>query len=143
MNSESADFKYGTASLEQDLPANDKIADMKRAIYNKVKYHLEKEKVYLDPKLSLVRFSSIVGTNTTYLSGTINSCFGCNLKTLVNRFRIEHAKRLLLDEQEYDIKEIPRMCGFASRSAFYSSFQRVENTTPLDYLAKNKPYQKQ
>ena len=137
MNSESADFKYGTASLEQDLPANDKIADMKRAIYNKGKYHLEEEKAYLDPKLSLVRFSSIVGTNTTYLSGAVNTYFGCNLKTVVNRFRIEHAKRLLLENQ-YPVRDIPPLCGFASRSAFYASFQRIEGTTPMHYLSKIK-----
>lgn len=66
MNSVLADFKYEAVPLKEDFPASDKTADMKRIIYNKVKYRLEEEKVFLDPNLSLVRFSSIVGTNTTY-----------------------------------------------------------------------------
>lgn len=35
-------------------------------IYNKVKYCLDKEKVFLNPKLSLAKFSIIVGTKTLH-----------------------------------------------------------------------------
>lgn len=35
-------------------------------IYKSIVYNLEVRKVFLDPKLSLVKFSSIVGTNTIY-----------------------------------------------------------------------------
>ena len=35
-------------------------------IYNKVKYHLEEERVYLNPELSLAKFSLIVGTKTLH-----------------------------------------------------------------------------
>lgn len=37
------------------------------SLYNKVKYYLEEEKVYLNPELSLAKFSLIVGTNTSLL----------------------------------------------------------------------------
>lgn len=33
-------------------------------LYDKVKYYLEEENIYLNPKLSLANFSLIVGTNT-------------------------------------------------------------------------------
>ena len=79
----------------------------------------------------------VFGTNTTYLSGAVNSHFGCNLKTLVNRYRIEYAKRLLR-QRTHDIKEIPRLCGFASRSAFYASFQKLANTTPMQLVAQEQ-----
>lgn len=65
MNSVLADFRYEATSPKKDFPASDKTADMKRIIYNKVKYHLEEEKVFLDPNLSLVRFSSIVVPTTS------------------------------------------------------------------------------
>lgn len=35
-------------------------------LYNKVKYYLDEEKVFLNPKLSLAKFSLIVGTNTSH-----------------------------------------------------------------------------
>lgn len=39
-----------------------KLADL----YNKVKYYLDEEKVFLNPELSLAKLSLIVGTNTLH-----------------------------------------------------------------------------
>lgn len=64
MDSATTDKRYEAVSPVKEEPANNKVADMKRIIYNKVKYYLDEEQVFLDPHLSLVRFSSIVGTNT-------------------------------------------------------------------------------
>uniref|UniRef100_UPI00263796FB helix-turn-helix domain-containing protein n=1 Tax=uncultured Phocaeicola sp. TaxID=990718 RepID=UPI00263796FB len=66
-------------------------------IYKSILYNLEIRKVYLDSKLSLEKFSSIVGTNTTYLSNAVNNYFGCNFKQLLNKYRIEYAKCLLIE----------------------------------------------
>ena len=63
-------------------------------IYEKVCESLERDRVYLQPALSLSGLSVIVGTNTTYLSNTINSCFGRNFRTLINDFRIGFPHRL-------------------------------------------------
>ncbi|MBQ8519970.1 MAG: helix-turn-helix transcriptional regulator, partial [Bacteroides sp.] len=75
-------------------------------IYKNVIYQLEVKKIYLDPNLSLTKLSSIVGTNTTYLSNTVNRRFGMNLKALVNRYRVGHAKALMKGlKQRADIGE--------------------------------------
>ncbi|MBQ4621684.1 MAG: helix-turn-helix transcriptional regulator [Bacteroidaceae bacterium] len=75
----------------------------------------------------------VYGTNTSYLSGTVNRYFGCNLKTVVNSYRVEYAKELLRSRQ-YSIRDIPRLCGFSSRSAFYAAFQRIAGASPLSYM---------
>ena len=107
-------------------------------IYKMIVYQLEVKEIYLDPKLSLVKFSSIVGTNTTYLSNTVNRRFGMNLKALVNRYRVGHAKRLIKELGNLtDIGELIRRCGFSSRSIFYSAFRREVGTTPLRYMARS------
>ena len=84
-------------------------------------------------------FCIIVGTNTSYLSGVVNGCFSCNLKTLVNRYRIEYAKELLVS-QKCNLHEIPRLCGFSSRSAFYAAFQRLEGKIPMACLRCGNVY---
>ena len=91
-------------------------------------------KIYLDKDISLVRLSQMLYTNTTYLSRVINKYFGCNLKALLNRYRVKHAKDLLGDEH-CNMEELPAQCGFASRSAFYNAFVRFEHMTPSDYRA--------
>ena len=106
-------------------------------IYKDVLHSLEVDKVFLNPSLSLMKFSVIVGTNTTYLSNAVNEHCGCNLRALVNRYRIEYAKKLL-DSGECGINELPKKSGFASRSAFYSAFQKMEGVPPISYLTKKR-----
>ena len=93
-----------------------------------------RRKIYLDKDISLVRLSQMLYTNTTYLSRVINKYFGCNLKALLNRYRVKHAKDLLGDE-DCNMEELPAQCGFSSRSAFYNAFVRFEHMTPTDYRA--------
>ena len=102
-------------------------------LYQKVLKYLDDHKVYLDRELSLSKFSSIVGTNTTYLSNTVNEMFGCNLKSLINWYRVQYAKEVLR-RGICRLKDIPFVCGFASKSTFYASFKRCEGITPNRFM---------
>ena len=103
-------------------------------LYDNMCFLLDQRKIYLDKDISLVRLSQMLYTNTTYLSRVINKYFGCNLKALLNRYRVKHAKDLLGDEN-CNMEELPALCGFSSRSAFYNAFVRFEHMTPTDYRA--------
>lgn len=108
--------------------------DQEVHIYKEVLYNLDSKQIYLDPSLSLIKLSSVVGTNTTYLSNSINKYFGCNFKTLINRYRVEYCKKLLgANPASVPIKEISKKCGFSSVSAFYSSFKKVTGISPVQY----------
>lgn len=75
----------------------------------------------------------IVGTNTTYLSNAVNDFFGCNLKSLINWYRVQYAKEILR-KHIYRLKDVPFVCGFSSKSTFYVSFKRCEGMTPNQYI---------
>lgn len=132
-------FKKEMPGLERvDAPAQeinrDEVVcdDGKSFIYERVLYNLDIKKVYLDPTLSLIKFSSIVGTNTTYLSNTINRNFGCNFKTLINKYRVEACK-VMLGMKELSVKDVACRSGFSSVSAFYASFKKATGVSPVVY----------
>lgn len=104
-------------------------------IYKNLLYQLEKRKVFLDSKLSLKKLSAMIETNQTYLSNVVNRYFDCNLKELVNNYRIEYAKELLRAES-CGLEEMPAQCGFASKSPFYVAFKKVVGMTPMKYMMK-------
>lgn len=104
-------------------------------IYKNLLYQLEIKKVFLDPELSLKKLCAMIDTNQTYLSNVVNRYFDCNLKELVNNYRIEYAKELL-NVGIYSLDEIPKRCGFASRSPFYATFKKMVGMTPLKYMIK-------
>ena len=103
-----------------------------RMLYENMRFVLESRKVYLDKDINLVKLSQMLYTNTTYLSKVVNKYFGCNLKTLLNGYRVEHAKQLLKSET-CSMSELATRCGFLSRSTFYATFMKFEHMTPTDY----------
>lgn len=105
-----------------------------KEIYENILYCIESKKIYLDSGINLGKFSLLLCTNTTYLLKVINTFFKCNLKTLLNKYRVNYAKELLKTEQN-DLKSLPQKCGFASRSTFYAAFMKFEHITPTDFRA--------
>ncbi|WP_347280306.1 AraC family transcriptional regulator, partial [uncultured Phocaeicola sp.] len=85
------------------------------------------------------KYQIVSGTNTTYLSNVVNHYFKCNLKTLVNRCRVEYAK-LLLRKEKYTADELIKLCGFTSRSVFYSAFTKEVGTVPSRYPGDSLPF---
>ena len=104
-------------------------------LYDNIIYQLETRKIFLDPKINLIKFSSIVGTNTTYLSNIVNQRFGVNFKTLINRYRVAQAKELL-SKRECSLEELISLCGFSSRSILYTAFQREVGVPPSHYRSE-------
>ena len=72
---------------------------LKSEIQRKLVLCLEEQQVYLDPGLTLSKLSGIIGTNNAYLSSMVNYIYQCNLPTLLNRYRVELAKRLMIRDR--------------------------------------------
>lgn len=117
-------------SKEEEIQASGRMKE----IYGNILYCIETKMIYLDSSINLSKFSLLLCTNTTYLSKVINIFFKCNLKTLLNKYRIEYAKELLKMEQ-CDFKTLPKRCGFASRSSFYAAFTKYEHIAPTNFRA--------
>ena len=79
------------ANKEEKIQASGRMKE----IYENILYCINDKNIYLDTNISLSNFSLLLCTNATYLSKTINTFFKCNLKTLLNKYRVEYAKELL------------------------------------------------
>lgn len=106
-------------------------------IYRRMCYLVERDQLYLDPHLSLIRLSVITGTNTLYLSRAINICTGHNFRTMLNDYRIKYAIELLQNNvlPRFSFKDFHQRCGYLSKSAFYTAFRQRMNQTPKEYLS--------
>jgi len=96
---------------------------------------LEDEKVYTRKDLRIIDLSKSLNTNRTYVSRLINQYYGKNFSELINHFRFEEAKRMLL-MSEYSflgIAEIASRAGFPSESSFYRVFKKETGMAPGDW----------
>jgi len=92
-----------------------------------------REKGYLDPNLSIMAVAKMFNTNRTYLSEAINKNYGMPFRILVNKLRIEHAKKMLLDNPDMTVVAVARQSGFLGANQFVRKFKELEGNTPGEW----------
>jgi len=109
--------------------------DVAREYAERVQRCMEGEKPFLESDLTLPGLSSRIGVPSYQLSQVINESLGTSFFDFINGYRIEEAKRLLLDSSKsaYTILAIAEEAGFNSKSAFNAAFKRHAGQTPSEF----------
>ncbi len=96
---------------------------------------MNKEKPYKDGELTLQKLAKALAISPHHLSQTINEQLNQNFIDFINAYRIEEAKRMLVDpaKKHYSILAVSEEVGFNSKSAFNTAFKKHANTTPSEF----------
>ena len=105
--------------------------ELSRRMLQLVELFTEK-KVYTNSDLNRTVLADKIGVDVQQLSREVNQYFKMNLSELINKYRIEAAKKLL-ENSELSIKEIYYEVGYNSRSAFNTSFKKQTRKNPSEY----------
>ncbi len=105
-------------------------------IFVKLNALFENEQIYLQPDLKLKNLADMLGTNTRYLSQVVNKRTGKNILYFINKFRIETAKKKIINPEFSHLTTygIAQLCGFRNKSTFYKVFKEFEGVTPKDFI---------
>jgi len=97
------------------------------------------DKAFLNENLNLSEAARLLDTNTTYLSRLINEHYKVNFSAFVNRYRLEEAKKMILDAQfnNLSIEGIAKSSGFRSKSTFNQVFKQSTGLTPSEFALRN------
>ncbi|HJR06058.1 MAG TPA: helix-turn-helix domain-containing protein [Pyrinomonadaceae bacterium] len=97
--------------------------------------HMETEKPYVDGELTLPKLAERLSIPAQHLSQTINERLQQNFFDFVNTYRVEEAKRRLLDpaKQHYSVLAIAEEVGFNSKSSFNAVFKKHVQMTPSEF----------
>ncbi len=124
-------FQLKVADINGDVfKLNDK-----SALFNQISNLVIYERLYLESDVSLSSLSKLIGKTTQTTSEVINQYAKRNFNDFINYYRIQDAKKMLLDEgsKNFTISSIAFDTGFSSLSSFNSAFKKFENTTPSSY----------
>ena len=98
---------------------------------------VERELFMADRGITVVRAAKILGVPSRHLSQAINSTYGASYSQYMNDYRVERAKRLLLDCEKQSITAILLAARFSTKSHFHREFSRVVGMTPSEFRAQS------
>lgn len=110
--------------------------DFDEALWQRIVSVLDTVDEVCSPDFGLIRLTSLVESNTTYVSQTIKSATGKNVPTLINDYRIREACRRLLDTGNYGkltLQAVAESVGFTSQTTFNRAFKQCTGLTPAIY----------
>ena len=97
---------------------------------------MDSEELFLDSRLSIKTVADKLGISVNHLSQVINQQSGKNFFKFINEYRVEEAKKLLLDQsnRKFTILAIAYNCGFNSKSSFNTIFKQYTGETPSEFI---------
>jgi AraC-like DNA-binding protein len=101
---------------------------------------MDKEKLYQESELTLQQLAGKLQQPTYLVSQAINEGTKRNFYELINGYRVEEAKRLLLDpkSRNYTILSVAFEAGFNSKTTFNTVFKKFTGLTPTDFREKRQ-----
>jgi AraC-like DNA-binding protein len=111
--------------------ANDKIGEMASQILQV----MERDKLYMEAELTLQDLANRLQCPSHQVSLAINEGLNKNFYDVINGYRVEEAKRLLIDpkNQNFTILSVAFDAGFNSKTTFNTVFKKFTGLTPSEY----------
>jgi AraC-like DNA-binding protein len=111
-------------------------------LFNKLIATIEQDQLYLNPDLDQKTLIRILGTNKKYLYEAIKYHGESNFRGIINRLRINRAKKIIADQlsngQTVAINTLYLESGFNANSTFYRIFKAYTGLSPVEYSAEYK-----
>ena len=113
--------KYEKSALSEKLAK-----DILRSV-DKV---MQSDNLFLDSALNIEKLANAINFPPQYLSQAINQYRAMNFYELIANYRIEYAKKLLINEPEKSVMTIAMDAGFNAKSTFNQTFKKITGLTP-------------
>jgi AraC-like DNA-binding protein len=127
-----ASYKNSNLSKEQKSLIRTKLDDI-----------LNKDKLYLNPQLSMDILSSALNIPKYQITEVLSTEIGKNFFQYINSYRVNAVTKMLADKSNhYSIDAIGYECGFSSKSSFYTFFRSSTGLTPYEYKLRLQKIEK-
>jgi AraC-like DNA-binding protein len=100
---------------------------------------MEKDRLFLDPGLTVSKLAKITGLGQKTISGFLNQHRGITFNQYINSYRVEELKRRLKSstDQHLTITGLGLECGFNSTATMQRAFREMVRCSPRQYQLAN------
>lgn len=130
-------FKKNRESVFQDIPekyAAKKIDESEaESLRNELNALMQAKTLFKNPDVKLKHIADELNISKHHLSQLLNDNLGKSFALFINEYRIEEAKKLLIENNQYTLEAIGFEAGFSSKSTFYATFKKIIGQTPSEF----------
>ncbi|WP_348738404.1 helix-turn-helix domain-containing protein [Tenacibaculum sp. 190524A02b] len=121
--------RVGNKSVNSNLNTDFKVLE------EKLQKVMDKEKLYLNPELTLDLLAKEIGTTNKKLSALFNKYLSTTFYDFINSHRIKTFKQYinLSEYKNLTIEGLAYECGFKSKASFYRVFKKETGMSPTQY----------
>jgi len=120
-----------SASQRQEKYKDKKISDHRAdTLMAQLEQYMAESQIYTDPNVKLADIAKTLNVLPHTLSQLLNDNYGKSFPQFINEHRITAAKEMMVNRSELTLAAIAYDSGFNSKSAFYSSFKKLNGMTP-------------
>lgn len=128
----------GQSKTESMEPDEDEASDADRARFERMLHQIVAQEIFLIPRVTKKDLQELTGYPTYLVASSFKRYTGSTFAAYVNRLRMEHAARLLIENPNYSIDAIAQMCGMDSRQYFHRRFVEFFGITPTAFRESRK-----
>jgi AraC-like DNA-binding protein len=133
--SQSGFFKQHSLAETQKYKGSAVTPEVHQITLQKLRTIMEQEKPFLNSDFSLPDLAQRLGTSVHTLSQVINEGLGKNFFEMTAGYRVQEAKRLLVEQRNIKVEEIADQVGYSSKSSFNTAFKKITGKTPSEFRA--------
>ncbi|MEM8928829.1 MAG: helix-turn-helix domain-containing protein [Bacteroidota bacterium] len=110
-------------------------AEMLSAKLNRL---FKEEELFRNPNLKIADVADELNMPSQRLSQFLNDNMGKSFSSFINEHRINAAKKMLLQNNQYTTEAIGYECGFNSKSTFFTTFKKLTGHTPANFKSQTE-----
>lgn len=130
-------FKKNRENVFRDIPEkyaakkiNSNEADK---LINELSSLMQTKALFKNPDVKLKDLADQLNISKHHLSQLLNDNLGKSFAQYINERRIEEAKKLLVENNQFTLEAIGFEAGFSSKSTFYATFKKIVGQTPAEF----------
>lgn len=118
-----------------EVNENQQLTKSEEDLLMRIRDAMSNPDVFCDPDFGLAKLTSLIGSNTRYVSQVLRKFSGKSFRTRLNEFRIREAcRRMLSDEyNRLTLRAIAESVGYNSQNNFNRIFKQITGMTPVKY----------
>ncbi|MDL2262020.1 helix-turn-helix domain-containing protein [Bacteroidales bacterium OttesenSCG-928-I21] len=107
--------------------------DRMKILERKLIQTIEEQQLYLKPDLRISDVAGYLATNRAYISRIVNQQLKLSFSDFINKYRVEHAKKLLKTNPKISNNDLAISSGFGSILSMQRAFQQLESVSLKEF----------